>query len=71
MSLKLTKRENEIVDLVLKGLLYKEVAYQLGISERTVSSHIRNIFSKRQVSSRSQLIIGIMSTMTIRLEDFY
>jgi DNA-binding NarL/FixJ family response regulator len=51
----LTKREWEVVEGVGKGLRNREIADALGINERTVKSHLNNIFSKTRVSSRFAL----------------
>ena len=51
----LTQREREVVEGVGKGLRNREIAHALGISERTVKSHLNNIFSKTHVSSRFAL----------------
>jgi DNA-binding NarL/FixJ family response regulator len=51
----LTDREREIVNGVMQGMLNKEIATQLGISEKTVKAHLRNIFRKLKVSRRAQL----------------
>ena len=48
----LTAREQEILGLVAQGLGDKEIAARLTISLHTVKSHLRNILSKLQVSSR-------------------
>ena len=53
----LTKREREVVDGVGRGLRNREIAHSLGISERTVKSHLNNIFSKTHVSSRFALSV--------------
>lgn len=53
----LTKRELEILIQVAKGLLNKEIAINLNISERTVKNHISNIFKKIDVSDRTQAAI--------------
>ncbi len=53
----LTKRELEILKLVSKGMLNKEIASQLNISERTVKNHISNIFKKIDVSDRTQAAV--------------
>jgi len=53
----LTEREQEIVKYVIQGLMNKEVAAQLGISDATVKTHLRNIFSKLKVSRRLQLLL--------------
>jgi DNA-binding NarL/FixJ family response regulator len=51
----LTDREQEVVTWVMQGKTNKEVAAHLGISEKTVKTHVRNIFSKLRVSRRIQL----------------
>ncbi len=52
----LTKREIEIVELIRQGLKYKAIGEQLFISERTVTTHVQNIFEKTGVSSKVELI---------------
>ena len=53
----LTKRELEILKLISKGMLNKEIASQLNISERTVKNHISNIFKKIDVSDITQAAV--------------
>lgn len=53
----LTKRELEILKLISKGMLNKEIASQLNISERTVKNHVSNIFKKIDVSDRTQAAV--------------
>lgn len=52
----LTKRENEVLMLLGQGYLYKEIAADLGISYHSVNSHVRQIYEKLQVHSRSQAV---------------
>ena len=52
----LSKRENEILQLLSKGLLYKEIADQLSISTSTVRQHIHNIYEKLHVQNRTEAI---------------
>ena len=52
----LTERENEIVDLLLNGRTYKMIAEELYLSENTVKTHIKNIYSKLNIKSKSELI---------------
>lgn len=47
----LTKRELEVLDLVAKGLVKKEIAGQLGIGETTVVSHVKNIYEKLETTN--------------------
>lgn len=52
----LTEREREVLRLLTEGCLYKEIADQMGLSWHTVHSHIRHIYEKLQVRSRSQAV---------------
>src|SRR5581483_11274574 len=49
----LTKREQEILRLLTQGLTNQEMADQLGLAERTVRFHLRNIYAKLNVRRRS------------------
>jgi DNA-binding CsgD family transcriptional regulator len=51
----LTNRETEIAELVLKGLTNKKIGETLYISTCTVNAHLRKIFSKLSVKSRTEL----------------
>jgi DNA-binding CsgD family transcriptional regulator len=53
-SIKLTKREIEVLTLVIEGRSSKEVADMLYVSKRTVDFHLANIYEKLQVSNRVQ-----------------
>jgi len=53
---KLSEREKEILNLLSKGYRYKEIADQLFLSTETVRTHIRNIYEKLQVNSRTEAI---------------
>jgi DNA-binding NarL/FixJ family response regulator len=52
----LTLRENETLQLLAKGLLYKEIANQLEISVATVRQHIHKIYDKLHVQNRTEAI---------------
>ena len=52
----LSARENEILQLLAKGLLYKEIADQLAISVSTVRQHIHHIYEKLHVQNRTEAI---------------
>jgi len=52
----LSKRENEILELLSRGLFYKEIAEQLGISTGTVRQHIHKIYEKLHVANRTEAI---------------
>ncbi|MEJ7682998.1 MAG: response regulator [Segetibacter sp.] len=52
----LTNRETEIVKLMIEGTKYKQIAKTLFISDRTVTTHIQNIFEKIGVSNKVEMI---------------
>ncbi len=52
----LTEREQAVLDLILEGFLYKQIAEQLQLSVYTVNFHIRNIYGKLQVHSRAEAV---------------
>lgn len=52
----LTSREKEILDLLSKGQMNKEVAYHLEISAGTVRKHIQNIYEKLHVNTRVEAV---------------
>lgn len=52
----LSEREIEVLTLLSKGLLYKEIAARLSISKGTVSQHIHNIYEKLQVQNRTEAL---------------
>ena len=52
----LSNRENEILQLLAKGLLYKEIADQVHISTSTVRQHIHKIYEKLHVQNRTEAI---------------
>jgi len=55
-----TKREKEIIDLIIRGYRNKQIARILNISTNTVRNHICNIFSKFNVTNRVQLFNQIV-----------
>lgn len=55
----LSRREKEVVTLLLQGKSNKQIALLLGVSERTVEFHLKNIYAKLQVNSRVELILKL------------
>jgi DNA-binding CsgD family transcriptional regulator len=53
-TVRLTKREVEVLTLVIEGKSSKEVADQLFVSKRTVDFHLANIYQKLDVTNRVQ-----------------
>jgi DNA-binding NarL/FixJ family response regulator len=51
----LTSREREVLRLIARGYLYKEIAARLGISPKTVEAHVSAVLRKLQLSSRHEL----------------
>ena len=52
----LSKRENEILEMLSTGLLYKEIADKLNISSETVRKHVYHIYEKLHVSNRIEAV---------------
>ena len=53
---RLTDRENEVLKLMAEGLIKKEIAAELGVSPHTVHTHLRNIYEKLHVHTRSEAV---------------
>lgn len=53
---KLTDRERQVAELLLQGRTYKMIAEELYLSENTVKTHIKNIYSKLNIQSKTDLI---------------
>jgi DNA-binding NarL/FixJ family response regulator len=56
----LTKREQEVLDLLCKGKSYKVIADELFISPDTVRYHLKNIYKKLQVNSKYEAVIKVL-----------
>jgi DNA-binding NarL/FixJ family response regulator len=52
----LTKREEQVLELMVKGLLVKQIAGELAVSFHTIDSHLRSIYGKLHVQSRSHAV---------------
>ena len=58
----LSRREWEVLRLLLQGKSNKLIAASLDISERTVEFHLKNIYTKYQVNSRIELVLELVKT---------
>jgi DNA-binding CsgD family transcriptional regulator len=58
-DVQLSKREMEVLQLVLQGNSNKQIALSLDVTVRTVEFHLKNIYAKFQVSSRVELILKL------------
>ena len=56
----LTKREDEVVKLIIQGYSNKQVSEKLFISEKTVKSHLNNVYKKLGLSNRLQLVADFL-----------
>jgi DNA-binding NarL/FixJ family response regulator len=65
----LRQRELEVLRLVAKGLGNKEIAAELVISERTVQTHLVNIFRKLRVSSRTAAVFTALNEGWLNLDE--
>lgn len=52
----LSQREKQVLELLAKGLLYKEIAQQLGVTSETIKKHLKNIYQKLQVQNKIEAI---------------
>jgi NarL family two-component system response regulator LiaR len=52
----LSQREKEVLELLSKGLLYKEIAQQLGVGSETVKKHLKNIYQKLHVQNKIEAL---------------
>jgi DNA-binding NarL/FixJ family response regulator len=69
-SLDLYPREIEVLRMTAQGLRNKEIARDLNISERTVQSHLSNIFSKLNVDSRTEAVLEALKEGWLDIADF-
>ncbi|MBT4510791.1 MAG: response regulator transcription factor [Chloroflexi bacterium] len=67
--IELHDREMEVLRLAAKGKSNKEIGRELVISERTVQTHLTNVFRKFNVSSRTEAVLRALKQGLITLED--
>ncbi len=51
---RLTRREREVLELIAAGRSNKRIAFELGISEKTVKTHVGHLLAKLGVTDRTQ-----------------
>ncbi|MEW6623960.1 MAG: LuxR family transcriptional regulator [Bacillota bacterium] len=61
----LSERESQVANLLLQGKTYRTIAGELYISENTVKFHVRNVYSKFNIQSRTELIDLILDKQDI------
>ncbi len=67
----LSDREFDVLRLAARGLPNKEIARRMGLSIRTVHSHLANIFNKMHVGSRTEAVLQALRQGLISLQDTY
>lgn len=53
----LSPKESQVLEKLAHGFLYKEIAAEMGITHETVRTHIRNIYQKLQVNTRTEAVL--------------
>jgi NarL family two-component system response regulator YdfI len=53
---RLTRRERDVLELVVTGMRTRDIAGALHVSENTVETHLRNVYSKLHVSTRAEAV---------------
>lgn len=66
----LTPREREVVTLIARGFKYREVSDELGISQKTLETHMKHVFDKLGVASRSEVTRMAFETGFLQPGDF-
>ena len=64
---RLTQRERQVFDLIVRGKINKQIAFELGTTERTVKAHRHQVMEKMQVHSLAELVsiaerLGMLDT---------
>jgi DNA-binding NarL/FixJ family response regulator len=66
----LTPREREVVTLIARGFKYREAAEELGISQKTLETHMKHVFDKLGVASRNEVTRLAFETGFVQPGDF-
>jgi NarL family two-component system response regulator LiaR len=68
-SHRLTRREQEVLELIARGRSNKRIAFELDISEKTVKTHVGHVLAKLGVSDRTQAALLAVSEGLVRLRS--
>ncbi len=63
----LTSREREVFELLIKNKTTKDIAKELGISEKTVRNHVSNTMQKLGVNGRASAVVELLKLNEISL----
>lgn len=63
----LTRRERDVLEVMVKGLSYQEAADVLGVSRNTVASHVKSIYRKLEVGSRGEAVFEALSRGIVKM----
>ena len=56
LNKRLTKRQGEVMALLIQGKTYKEIGGVLSVTENTIRSHVKKIYAKARVTGRVELL---------------
>ena len=62
-------REHQVLSLAAEGLTNKEIAFRLGISERTIQFHVNSIFNKTGTNSRTEAVALALRNGWLAIKD--
>ena len=65
---RLTRRERQVLGLMVQGLPYQEAAESLGLTRNTVVGHVKKIYRKLEVSSRGEAVFEALSQGIVKLD---
>jgi DNA-binding NarL/FixJ family response regulator len=60
----LSARERQVLELLSRGFLYKEITESLGISMSTVNAYVRSTYEKLHVHSRTQAVVKFLESQS-------
>lgn len=67
--MKLTRRQNEVLDLIQRGASNKQIGARLNLSQGTIKVHVSNLLKKYGVQTRTQLAMYSSQNKVIKLPD--